>query len=102
MSAFNSYNGIDPGNGSRLRGLHWESSDRSIVERREAISRMVQIQVTDDVYELLLSGAFGSESDTVTADQRLPGALNLKEEFSLRCGETCCDPDVGQYDCRSS
>ena len=61
------------------------------------MSKMVKIQVTDEVYELLFSDEFGSEGDT--ADQRLSRALDLAEEFYLRCGETCCDPDVGQCDC---
>ena len=61
------------------------------------MSRMVDIEVTDDVYELLLSDEFGSDGDT--ADQRLSRALDMAEEFVLRCGETCGDPDVGQCDC---
>ena len=38
------------------------------------MSRMVEIQVTDDVYELLFSDKVGSEGDT--ADQRMSRALD--------------------------
>ena len=61
------------------------------------MARMVKIQVTDDVYELLFSDKFGSDGDTT--DQRLSRALDLAEEFCLRCGGTCCGSDVGQCDC---
>ena len=43
------------------------------------MSRMVEIEVTDDVYELLFSDEFGSEGDT--ADQRLSRTLDMAEEF---------------------
>ena len=41
------------------------------------MSRMVKIQVTDDVYELLFSDKFGSDGDT--ADERLSRALDLAD-----------------------
>ena len=61
------------------------------------MARKVSIQVTDDVYELLFSDKFGSDGDT--ADERLSRALDMAEEFVLRCGGTCCGPDVGHCAC---
>ncbi len=61
------------------------------------MARKVRIQLSAEEYELLFSDKFGSHGDT--ADERLSRALDLAEEFCLQCGETCCDPDVGQCDC---